>query len=411
MIDDEDALRQGPRPLPLHLAAAMMSSLSAVAALPAVRSGSMPWARNLVREAADLVSDMQAVDQNALNAAVMAEATRRLQAMIDGMETYQRHAYHRGEPEAALAFSVGNARLLDYGTDSGGAAILLVPSLVNRYYVLDLTKKISFARWLASQGFRPFVVDWGAPGVMEKDFSLTDYVTGHLFQITTFLTNKIAAQPHLLGYCMGGDLALALACLKPRAFASLSLLATPWNFHAAPQGPLSSLLVTDAILDRILSAFGEFPVDLLQALFAALDPNLAQRKFRNFIDLAGDEDATTTFVALEDWLNDGVPLTAGVARDCFAGWYARNEPWQGKWRIGDEVIRPQEITIPNLVAIPAHDRIVPLESALGLFDQLPAAYRLDPDAGHIGMMVGRQAEAALWRPIRDWLHGPAALAL
>ena len=118
MNDDNNTLRSGPRPLPLHLASAMMSSLSAVAALPTVRSGNMPWARNLVREAADLVSDLQAVDPAALNAAVMGEATRRLQTMIDGMEAYQRHAYQRAEPDAKLAFAVGNARLLDYGTDS-----------------------------------------------------------------------------------------------------------------------------------------------------------------------------------------------------------------------------------------------------------------------------------------------------
>jgi polyhydroxyalkanoate synthase len=410
MNDDNNTLRSGPRPLPLHLASAMMSSLSAVAALPTVRSGNMPWARNLVREAADLVSDLQAVDPAALNAAVMGEATRRLQTMIDGMEAYQRHAYQRAEPDAKLAFAVGNARLLDYGTDSDGPAILLVPSLVNRYYVLDLTEKISFARWLAAQGFRPFVVDWGTPGVIEKDFSLADYVTGHLFEITNFLTASVSSRPHLLGYCMGGDLTLALACLKPQAFASISLLATPWDFHAEAQGPLSNLLATDALLDNILAAFDEFPVDLLQALFAALDPNLAQRKFRNFVDLVDDEDATTTFVALEDWLNDGVPLTAGVAQDCFGGWYARNEPYRGKWRVGDVVIRPQDITIPSLVAIPAHDRIVPPGSALGLYKQLPAAYRLDPDAGHIGMMVGSKAEATLWRPIRDWLRSQALLA-
>jgi poly(3-hydroxyalkanoate) synthetase len=35
---------------------------------------------------------------------------------------------------------------------------------------------------------------------------------------------------------------------------------------------------------------------------------------------------------------------------------------------------------------------------------MPAARVLTPRAGHIGMVVSRQAEAELWRPLADWLR-------
>ena len=61
-----------------------------------------------------------------------------------------------------------------------GPAVLVVPSLINRYYVLDLLPERSFLHHLAQQGLRPLVVDWGEPGTAERDFTLTDYIAGPL---------------------------------------------------------------------------------------------------------------------------------------------------------------------------------------------------------------------------------------
>ena len=60
------------------------------------------------------------------------------------------------------------------------------------------------------------------------------------------------------------------------------------------------------------------PVELLQSLFFMLDPFLAQRKFVRFAALDPTGAEARSFVALEDWINDGVPLPIGVARECLA---------------------------------------------------------------------------------------------
>src|SRR3546814_13388537 len=79
---------------------------------------------------------------------------------------------------------------------------------------------------------------------------------------------------------------------------------------------------------------GALHVDLLQGLFNAFDPFLVERKFAAFGTLDPDSAKARHFVALEDWLNDGVPLAASVARECLVGWYGRNTPARGAWRIG-----------------------------------------------------------------------------
>ena len=113
------------------------------------------------------------------------------------------------------------------------ADVLFVPSLVNRAYVLDLTPERSLMRWLPGQGFRTLLLDWGWPGEAERHFTLTDYVAGRLERALMAAPGPVV----LAGYCMGGLLALAAALRRPDRVRALALLATPWDFHAGPDGP------------------------------------------------------------------------------------------------------------------------------------------------------------------------------
>ena len=120
--------------------------------------------------------------------------------------------------------------------------------------------------------------------------------------------------------------------------------------------------------------------------------------------MAPESPAAETFVALEDWLNDGVPLAAEVARTCLFGWYGENQPARGEWIVAGRPIDPAGIACPTLGVLPSQDRIVPPASARQLIDAIPGAESLSPQAGHIGMMVGGKAKAQLWRPLTMWLR-------
>ncbi len=58
---------------------------------------------------------------------------------------------------------------------------------------------------------------------------------------------------------------------------------------------------------------GAVPVDVLQTLFFALDPMLAVRKFRHFLDIDPQSKEAERFIAMEDWVNGGPDLVAPVA--------------------------------------------------------------------------------------------------
>ena len=49
--------------------------------------------------------------------------------------------------------------------------VLLVPSLINRWYVLDLGPGRSLIEWLVARGHDVYCIDWGTPG--DEDRYLT----------------------------------------------------------------------------------------------------------------------------------------------------------------------------------------------------------------------------------------------
>ena len=202
---------------------------------------------------------------------------------------------------------------------------------------------------------------------------------------------------------MGGLLAVAAAQMAPANLAGLALLATPWDFQAAsPQQAL--LLATFARLwDPTSRAMGVLPVDAIQALFWCLDPFAVQQKFIRFANMEPSSAQAKTFVGLEDWLNDGVPLVEAVARECLMGWYGANTPARLQWRVAGEPINPADIRCPALVVVAETDRIVPPESALALVSALDRPNVLNSPLGHIGMIVGMGAKSAVWGPVADWL--------
>jgi polyhydroxyalkanoate synthase len=396
--------RLAPRPLPAHLMSALMLWLSSRAALPILKTGfapssaaAAPWRR--------LAGEIDALGPERLIGAIDERAER----WLAGLEAYRRHPFRRDPDRRPAIWRAGTTRLVDYGK-TGDPAVLVVPSLINRHYVLDLLPERSFVGHLAENGLRPLVVDWDEPGQDERRFDLTAYIAGRLDAAFEATLCRAAAPVAVLGYCMGGLLALALALRRRREVACLALLATPWDFHSEPDICPQLLGAGAARLMESDGASGTVPIDVLQSLFFLLDPFAAERKFVRFAGLAAESAAARAFVALEDWVNDGVPLALPTACDCLRLWYVENAPGRGLWRVAGRRVAPAELQRPALVVIPGGDRIVPPRSAEPLAAALGDATVLRPALGHVGMMSAARAPALLWAPVAQWLRARLAAA-
>ena len=397
--------RQGPRPLPLHLHLLLLSCLTSLPAWALSKTGSLPWSGEVARRAAALRPALDAAAPDAFAAALDRAARRRIGRFMTAVQLYRRHPYRRDLPDMPVLWRQDETRLLDYGAGQPADApvLLAVPSLVNRSYILDLAADSSFLRWLPGAGIHPLLVDWGRPGPVERHFTLTDYIAGPLEAALQVAVARAGRPVHLLGYCMGGLLALAVALRRPDLVASLILFATPWDFHT-DRAHIRRLTPALPMLTALADQWGELPVDILQMLFSGLDPLLSLRKFDRFGHLPPSSPQARSFVALEDWANDGVALAGPVARECLQGWYGTNSPAQGRWRVAGRPVRPEDWPGPALTVVPLQDRIVPPASALALAGALPGAAKIEVPLGHISMMVSTRAPATVWQPVADWLH-------
>ena len=112
--------------------------------------------------------------------------------------------------------------------DCGGSGptLLLVPSLINPPTILDLDPDCSLADILAAK-HRVLLLDWG-PAAKRKHLDLDGHVAERLVPLLD------AAVPSILvGYCLGGTLALAAARQWSEA-AAVVTLASPYRFDAYP---------------------------------------------------------------------------------------------------------------------------------------------------------------------------------
>lgn len=328
-------------------------------------------------------------------------------AWLRGVRRYQESIYRRPESDAPVVWQRGKVTCLHIShresVPPDAPVVLLVPSLINRYYILDLMEQLSLARYLASQSMHVYIIDWSKPQPEDADQDVEHYINEYLLPLQDTLRARHQRPLTLLGYCVGGLLALALQVLQPETAERLILLATPWDFHEQGGRPVIFNCWQSLVTDSLCRCTPLVPGSYLSWLFFLSDPAQSEAKYRHFARLDEDSSDFQRFLAVEHWLNDTVPLTRAFAKTCLIDWPMGNKTARGEWRVADEYIDPGRLRVPLLVVAPRHDRIVPPASAMRLAEQVPHAEILSPESGHIGMIIGRKRHTILWEPLRDWI--------
>lgn len=288
-----------------------------------------------------------------------------------------------------MVAQVGRATLLQCGTS--GPPVVLVPSLINPSMVLDLDEQRSLLRFIAARGYRALLLDWGSPSADEADLDIAGHVERYLLP----LMKQLGEPVHLVGYCLGGTMAIAAAALGQ--VRSLTLLATPWHYARYPRDAAEKLGAMWHDTLPSVAAMGLMPMELLQPAFWSLDRQRAVTKYAALAGCAEDDPAVTAFAQLEDWANAGAPLTQAVAIDLFERFIADDAPGSGRWVVDGRAIDPAAIACPSQHFVASNDRIAPSETAPD------AIRRIVCPSGHVGMVVGSRAAKSCWMPVVEWL--------
>ena len=325
-----------------------------------------------------------------LRSETAADPERRAAALA-GLRRYQ-DAPRARRPVRPARYRKGAARLRDMG--GAGPPLVFVPSLINPPFVLDLAPGRSLAAWTAQQGFRTWLVDWGTPRAQDRDLGLAAHVIDRLLPLLAKLEQPVT----LVGYCLGGTLALAAAAVLGDRCAGVATIAAPWRFDGYGNDARAGMAEMWTRAAPACARLGVVPMELLQAGFWRLDPARTIAKYAAFAQ-AGEE-AAATFVALEDWANQGAPLPYAAGAELFGTLVAEDAPGRSAWEVGGRRIDPHALACPAVEFVSLSDRIVPAATAAGVAD------RQDLGAGHVGMVVGSGARRQLWEPLlarlEDW---------
>jgi polyhydroxyalkanoate synthase len=314
---------------------------------------------------------------------------------FQGLRKYQ-DAKRPAPPPLPPTFSAaGSAKLLRYGEENGRAPVVFIPSIINPPQVLDLSEGRSMLRHMAAAGHDAYLVDWGQPSLKDANLGLDHHVTQRLLPMLSALQRP----PVLVGYCLGGSLALgAAAASDARAVATI---AAPWRFDGFPDEDRNLIASLWRGAKPTAERLGYVPMEVLQSGFWAMDPGRTIRKYAAFVNMEPGSEAERAFLAVEDWANGGPPLTFAAGRELFETFYADNVTGRGKWRVDGTLIDPAELACPSFSVRSATDRIVPASAA----PELGEGFTLQ--LGHVGMIVGSRARELLWDPLSLWLstHG------
>ena len=292
-------------------------------------------------------------------------------AALAGLRAYADAPGYEPPPPRPEAARVCGATLRDHG--GSGPPVVLVPSLINPPRILDLDPEVSLAAAIAGMGRRALLLDWG-----EADERAELGIGGHIEALLLPLLDAIGEPAALVGYCLGGTMAIAAANLAPCE--RVVTLAAPWHFSRYPERSRSALADIWQSSKPGAQSLGALPMEVLQGAFWSLDPNRTVAKFAEFGRLDPGSAKARRFVALEEWANAGEPLPYPAAIDLLEGMFGVDLPGRGEWRVGGRSIDERPcVAAVHLLA--GRDVIAPPQTAAA-GDQRTIA------AAHVGMVVG-----------------------
>lgn len=312
-----------------------------------------------------------------------------------------------GSTPGKTIFSLNKMKVIAYKSDQPARyqePILLVPSLINRAYIMDLLPKFSLARYLIEQGFRVYLVDWGVPSDEDRLIEFDSLIDPMLRRAVSAVQRHSGSEKmSMVGYCMGATLTAMYASLFPESLSGFVNLLGPIDF--AEGGMLTDWTRPDHFDPHSLTnAYGNVPPAMMQSAFQGMRPTANVVKQ---IKSPGTSEAEIRefFDALEYWAWDNIPFPGAAYNKYIRDLYQGNKLVRGQFTVGGERIDLGNIDCPVLVLTADKDHIVPtpsaqhLEEFVGSRDTLTVTVK----GGHVAAVVGPTARLQLWPKMAEWL--------
>ena len=242
--------------------------------------------------------------------------------------------------------------------------VLIVPSWIMKYYILDLSPNDSMVKYLVDKGHTVFMISWKNPDATDRDLRMDDYIElGVLAAIKAVEAIGAKQGIHAVGYCLGGTLlaivAAALARDERSPLKTLTLLAGQIDFQEP--GELG-LFIDDsqiAFLEDLTFGPGYLDGRQMAGAFALINSkDLVWSKLVHEY-LMG---AQTPLNDLHAWNADATRMPHRMHSEYLRRLYLYNDLAEGRYPVGHRPVAIQDIRLPIFVVSTERDHVSPWRS-------------------------------------------------
>lgn len=239
--------------------------------------------------------------------------------------------------------------------------ILIIPAWIMKYYILDLSPHNSLVKWLVNKGHTVFIISWKNPDKDDGNLGMDDYFRlGAMAAIDEVSKIFSKTKIHLLGYCLGGTLALITAANMAREgddrLKSLVLLAAQGDFTEA--GELM-LFVTEsevAFLENMMWDQGYLDTKQMAGSFQMLRSYdlIWSKMVQDYM-----HGTRRGMIDLLAWNADTTRMPYKMHSEYLEKLFLKNDFADGRFTVEDHYVVPENIRLPTFVVSTEKDHVAP----------------------------------------------------
>ncbi|QOY38681.1 class III poly(R)-hydroxyalkanoic acid synthase subunit PhaC [Anaerobacillus isosaccharinicus] len=353
-------------------------------------------------------------------------AEKELENMLDLLPEETKRSYQRfkrtmevlttePEPEVGLTpkeviWTKNKTKLYRYVSDKPTkykTPLLMVYALINKPYILDLTKGNSMVEYLLNEGFDVYMLDWGTPCYEDRNMKLDDYILDYIPRaVKKVLRTSKANDVSVLGYCMGGTMTSIFASLCPELLIkNLIFMTSPFDFSDTG---LYGCFLNDRYfdVDHVVDTLGNIPPEMIDFGNKLLKPMTNfTGPYTSLLERSDNPQFVESWKLMQKWLTDGIPFPGEAYRQWIREFYQQNK------LINDElVIRGRKVDLgvikANVLNISAdRDHIAMPHQVKALMEKISSKDKeyVSLPTGHVSVTFGPKAVKITYPTVGNWL--------
>ncbi|HMJ04050.1 MAG TPA: alpha/beta fold hydrolase [Conexibacter sp.] len=296
----------------------------------------------------------------------------------------------------------------------GSPPVLLVPPLAAPASCFDLRRGCSVAEHLLAAGHRTYVVDYGPIAFGDRNLGIEHWVDEVIPQaIEAVSADAGGGQVQLVGWCLGGIMALLVAAGDEHPIRSVAVVASPFDTRqvplVAPLRPLANI-AGGSVGTLAYRALGVAPAPLVKRMYRLAGFDKYVMKPLTLVANLDDRDFLAQVEAVDHFMGNMLAYPGRTFGQIYHRMLRRNDLADGRIKLDGRTIDLADVRVPVLSIAGEGDGIAPRKAVHHVAELLPNAPEVriaTAPGGHLGVLTGRAARRTTWRLLEDFLLATA----